>query len=470
MSAARIVVVGDALLDRDVSGTSTRLSPDAPVPVVDVDDVFASPGGAGLAALLCAEPPSVGAVPAAVDVTLLAPAADDAAGRELAGALGDVALERLGHEGGTRTKTRIRSSGQTLVRVDEGGPGTPVGVTAARVAAVLAGADAVLVSDYGGGVTRDPAVRSALQEHARTGVVVWDPHPRGGTPVPGCTLVTPNAAEAAAALEGAAPGSARDLAGALRRHWAARAVAVTAGADGAYLATATGTELVPAAPVQNTDPCGAGDRFASAAALALGGGTHVTAAVETAVEAAGQWVAAGGAATYRTRRAAGVHARPVLHPGAEQLPREVQELLSEVRGRGGTVVATGGCFDVLHAGHIASLDAARRLGDALVVLLNSDDSVRRLKGHGRPVVGEADRARVLGALRSVDAVVLFDEDDPRATLNLLRPDVWVKGGDYTPEQLPEAVDVRGWGGRVTVLPYLSGRSTTAILQKAGRER
>ena len=111
----------------------------------------------------------------------------------------------------------------------------------------------------------------------------------------------------------------------------------------------------------------------------------------------------------------------------------------------------------------------RRLGDALVVLLNSDDSVRRLKGPGRPVVGQEDRARVLAALRSVDAVVVFDEDDPRAALNLLRPDVWVKGGDYTPEQLPEAADVRGWGGRVTVLPYLSGRSTTAILQKAGRE-
>ncbi len=467
MSAARIVVVGDALLDRDVAGTSTRLSPDAPVPVVDVDDVFASPGGAGLAALLCAEPPAVGSVPAEVSVTLLAPVAADAAGHELAAALGDVALERLGHEGGTRTKTRVRSAGQTLLRVDEGGPGTPVGVSAAHVAAVLAGADAVLVSDYGGGVTRDPAVRAALEEHARTGTVVWDPHPRGGEPVPGCALVTPNAAEAAGALDGAGP---RELAGALRRRWSARAVAVTAGAEGAYLASAAGTELLPAAPVRNTDPCGAGDRFASAAALALGGGADVTAAVETAVEAAGQWVAAGGAATYRTRRAAGTRQRPGLHPGAERLPREVQDLLAEVRARGGTVVATGGCFDVLHAGHIASLDAARRLGDALVVLLNSDGSVRRLKGPGRPVVGQGDRARVLAALRSVDAVVVFDEDDPRAALNLLRPDVWVKGGDYTPEQLPEAADVRSWGGEVTVLPYLSGRSTTAILQRAGRER
>jgi rfaE bifunctional protein nucleotidyltransferase chain/domain/rfaE bifunctional protein kinase chain/domain len=470
MSAARIVVVGDALLDRDVDGHSTRLSPDAPVPVVDVDDVFASPGGAGLAALLCAEPPATGTVPGEVSVTLLAPVAADAAGHELAAALGDVALERLGHRGGTRTKTRVRSAGQTLVRVDEGGPGTPVGVSASHVAAVLAGADAVLVSDYGGGVTRDPAVRAALEAHARTGTVVWDPHPRGGAPVPGCALVTPNAAEAAHALGAPGTTAPRDLAGALRERWAARAVAVTAGAEGAHLATAAGTELVPAAPVRNTDPCGAGDRFASAAALALGAGADVTTAVETAVESAGQWVAAGGAATWRTRRAAGTADGPGLHPGAERLPRDVQELLAGVRARGGKVVATGGCFDVLHAGHIASLDAARRLGDALVVLLNADDSVRRLKGPGRPVVGQQDRARVLAALRSVDAVVVFDEDDPRAALNLLRPDIWVKGGDYTPEQLPEAADVRGWGGEVTVLPYLSGRSTTAILQRAGRER
>ena len=470
MSPVRIVVVGDALLDRDVNGTSTRLSPDAPVPVVDVGDVFASPGGAGLAALLCALPPAVGPVPVEVTVTLLAPVAADAAGHELAAALGEVALERLGHEGGTRTKTRIRSAGQTLVRVDEGGPGTPVGVSASHVSAVLAGADAVLVSDYGGGVTRDPAVRAALAEHARTGTVVWDPHPRGGEPVPGCALVTPNAAEAAAALGAPASTGARQLAGTLRERWSARAVAVTAGAEGAHLATATGTELVPAAPVRNTDPCGAGDRFASTAALALGAGTDVTTAVESAVEAAGQWVAAGGAATFRTRRTQGAQGRAHLHPGAERLPREVQDMLVDVRAAGGTVVATGGCFDVLHAGHIASLDAARRLGDALVVLLNSDDSVRRLKGPGRPVVGQEDRARVLAALRSVDAVVVFDEDDPRAALSVLRPDLWVKGGDYTPEQLPEAVDVRGWGGEVTVLPYLSGRSTTAILQRAGRER
>jgi D-beta-D-heptose 7-phosphate kinase / D-beta-D-heptose 1-phosphate adenosyltransferase len=128
-------------------------------------------------------------------------------------------------------------------------------------------------------------------------------------------------------------------------------------------------------------------------------------------------------------------------------------------------VATGGCFDVLHAGHVTSLDAARRLGDSLVVLLNSDDSVRGLKGPGRPVQPAADRARALAALSSVDAVVVFDEDDPQATLAQLRPDVWAKGGDYGGVELPESALVRSWGGRIVLLPYLAGRSSSEILAR-----
>jgi D-beta-D-heptose 7-phosphate kinase/D-beta-D-heptose 1-phosphate adenosyltransferase len=142
-------------------------------------------------------------------------------------------------------------------------------------------------------------------------------------------------------------------------------------------------------------------------------------------------------------------------------------VVARIRATGGTLVATGGCFDLLHAGHVASLRAARHLGDALVVLLNSDDSVRRLKGPSRPTVGQDDRARVLMALTDVDGVVIFDEDDPRAALERLRPDIWVKGGDYAGRELPEAALVQSWGGRVILLPTLPGRSTTALL--AARE-
>jgi rfaE bifunctional protein nucleotidyltransferase chain/domain len=147
--------------------------------------------------------------------------------------------------------------------------------------------------------------------------------------------------------------------------------------------------------------------------------------------------------------------------GAEALAREV-------RAGGGTVVATGGCFDLLHAGHVRMLEAARALGDCLVLCLNSDASVRRLKGPGRPVVGQEDRAGVLLALAAVDAVVVFDEDTPAAVLDRLRPDVFAKGGDYSVDALPEAAVLAGWNGQAVILPYVEGRSTTRILEEAAR--
>ncbi|MDX6222843.1 MAG: D-beta-D-heptose 7-phosphate kinase / D-beta-D-heptose 1-phosphate adenosyltransferase, partial [Frankiales bacterium] len=148
-------------------------------------------------------------------------------------------------------------------------------------------------------------------------------------------------------------------------------------------------------------------------------------------------------------------------------PESGAQLAARVRRAGGTVVATGGCFDLLHAGHVASLTAARSLGDCLVVCLNSDASVRRLKGPMRPVVAQADRVRVLEALSCVDAVVVFDEDSPAGLLQLLKPDVWAKGGDYAGAVLPEASVLRGWGGQAVVLPYLEGRSTSSIVRALG---
>jgi rfaE bifunctional protein nucleotidyltransferase chain/domain len=149
-------------------------------------------------------------------------------------------------------------------------------------------------------------------------------------------------------------------------------------------------------------------------------------------------------------------------PAAESLVA----LASRLRLIGGPLVATGGCFDIVHPGHVATLQAARRLGDHLVVLINSDASVARLKGPGRPVVTARDRARVLEAFDCVDAVAIFDEDDPRAVLSVLRPDVCVKGGDYGSGMLPETGTVESHGGRVVLLPYLSGRSTTSIIERS----
>lgn len=474
-----VVVVGDVVLDRDVEGRVDRLCPDAPAPVLDVTHVRESPGGAGLTALLAAE---------GARVTLVAPVADDDAGRRLTEHLGR-ALDVLAlpHAGGTRRKVRVRSAAHSLVRIDDGGPGTPGAVPVDAVRRVLADADVVLVSDYGAGVTRDDDLRALLTEAAATRPVVWDPHPRGGAPVPGVALVTPNLGEARGALRddpAGADGPADELARRLRELWRARAVAVTASADGAFVASGGEAQYVPAPAVAGGDPCGAGDRFAASAALALAAGALPVEAVGRGVADASAWVASGGAEAYRRRdegpttagastdapadAPADLAAAPA--PGAPSGGDDLAALAARLRAGGRSLVATGGCFDIVHAGHVATLQAARRLGDALVVLMNSDASVRRLKGAGRPVVTAADRARVLEALDCVDAVVVFDEDDPRAALDGLRPDVWAKGGDYGGAPLPEAATVRAHGGRVVLLPYLDGRSTTSIIERSGVAR
>jgi rfaE bifunctional protein nucleotidyltransferase chain/domain len=297
--------------------------------------------------------------------------------------------------------------------------------------------------------------------------VVWDPHPRGAEPVPGVTAATPNRREALRfASAGAGPHLDADLdsaAGMLRERWQARAVVATDGAAGAVTVLAGSPPLVTPAPHASTgDPCGAGDRFAGSLALALARGAVITEAVGEAVMDVAGWLDAGGV---------GALAEPAADDRERSDgPEPLEQLLTRVRAAGGRVVATGGCFDVLHAGHVACLEAARRLGDCLVVLLNSDASVTRLKGPGRPVHTQEDRARVLLGLGCVDAVVVFDEDSPHAALERLRPDVWAKGGDYNADTLPEASLVRSWGGRVVLLPYLPGRSTTRIIEHAQSSR
>ncbi|MDQ1701834.1 MAG: D-beta-D-heptose 7-phosphate kinase / D-beta-D-heptose 1-phosphate adenosyltransferase, partial [Frankiaceae bacterium] len=280
-------------------------------------------------------------------------------------------------------------------------------------------------------------------------------------PVDGCTLVTPNAPEAAQFTgepgDDASVAVVSRRAAALRERWHAGAVAVTLGARGALLHTGGDAPLVvPARRVLATDPCGAGDRFAAAAAAALAAGALPSGAVQAAVAAASAFVEAGGAATFSPGVAA---------PSPLQANGAVADVLARVRSAGGTVVATGGCFDLVHAGHVALLEQARALGDCLVVLLNSDGSVRRLKGPSRPLQNAADRAALLSALSCVDAVVVFDDDTPEAALARLRPDVWAKGGDYSADSLPEASLVASWGGQVVLLPFLAGRSTTRLVQE-----
>ena len=450
-----LVVIGDALLDRDLDGSAERLAPDAPVPVVERIEARERAGGAGLAATLAAA--------AGNDVTLICALGADRAGACVRALLEDAGVRvcDLGLGGTTPEKVRVRVAGRALVRLDSGGEARSCGPLSEPARAALRDAAAVLVSDYGRGVAAEPGVRSALGEPAM-GPLVWDPHPDGPAPVPGCVLVTPNAAEAERAAPGAPGGGTAALcahegrARALRERWNAVGVCVTLGSGGALLVGATGPTLaIPARRLAAGDPCGAGDCFAATAAGRLAAGARPSEAVRAAVAAASAFVAAGGAAGRQATRA------DVTAPGSDAF-----EVVARTRDRGGTVVATGGCFDLLHAGHVESLEAARALGDCLVVCLNSDVSVRRLKGPDRPLVGQDERMAVLAALRCVDAVALFEEDDPRAILRRLRPHIWAKGGDYAVTDLPEAATLARWGGRAVVVPYVAGRSTTRLIEEA----
>ncbi|MGW3493623.1 PfkB family carbohydrate kinase [Streptomyces sp. NPDC001020] len=458
MTKRPLVVVGDALLDRDIDGQATRLAPDAPAPVVEVHGVQARPGGAGLAAALAAHDGR--------EVVLVTALGRSEADDELRTLLADrVRIVEFPLHGTVPVKTRVRASGRPLTRLDDGGgtPGEPT--EAARQA--IAGAGAVLVSDYGQGTVG--SLRALLTEAAQRVPMVWDPHPRGGAPVPGVRLATPNAVEARAFTEhlvAVADGNLlrqyADRADALCDRWQAAAVVITLGERGALLSRGSASPmLLPVRHQVAGDPCGAGDCFAATAGTALADGGLIEEAVQCAVTAATDFVAQGGAgnpALWRTPR--------LTRAGSVADIADPFALARSVRAGGGTVVAAGGCFDLLHVGHVRLLESARRAGDCLIVCVNGDASVTRLKGPGRPLVPAADRARVLGALRCVDAVAVFDEDVPNELLRKLKPDVWVKGGDYTAEALPEAGILRAWGGQALVLPYVDGRSTTELALRA----
>ncbi|MCP3804901.1 PfkB family carbohydrate kinase [Allokutzneria sp. A3M-2-11 16] len=434
-----LVVVGDTLLDVDLVGTVSRICPDAPAPVLDLTDRRYRPGGAGLAAVLAARD--------GTKVTLVTALAEDEAGQRLRRELSAVNLVAGPSLTPTSVKTRVRCAGQSLARIDEGEPGAAPTATDEMLEA-LRGADAVLVSDYGRGLLWDRRLRAMLTELASRVPVVWDPHPRGPEPIPGATVVTPNASEAD--LSGSGIAAAHRATQRLRDRWSVRAVAVTLGAAGAVLDQGGLPLAVPAPTVPVIDPCGAGDRFAVTVATRLLAGATPEEAVTAAVGAAARFLAEGGAG------AVGVAPVSIVDTN------DARRVAEEVRTRGGTVVATGGCFDLLHAGHTRTLAAARALGDCLIVCMNSDESVRRLKGPDRPINPERERVELLESLTCVDAVAVFGEDTPESIVDALRPDIWVKGGDYRAEDLPEAAVLSKWGGCAVAVPYHPGHSTTRL--------
>ena len=470
---ARIAVIGDLMLDRWISGRVRRVSPEAPIPVLEIERERAMAGGAANVAVKAA---GLGA-----SVELAGVVGDDPAGRELTGMLRRAGIGTAGivvdRRRPTTVKTRLIARRQQMLRADrEDRRPVPAAVATALAEAVeraVAGAGALIVEDYGKGALTERVLGAAIAAARREGIpVVVDPCCGAFERYAGATVITPNLAEASAAA-GFPIEDDRSLERAVR-HLAevtGAALAVTRDARGISLLERPDGPVVhvPTRPVEVYDVTGAGDAVAAMLAVALASGLDLEEGCALA-NVAGRVVVGqfgvGELDLERIRR----EVRAVAGPERKVVGRaEAAAAAAEVRAEGGTVVFTNGCFDVLHYGHVKLLEAARAQGDFLVVGINSDESVRRLKGPGRPVVPEDQRAAMLAQYPFVDRVVIFGEDTPLELVREIEPDVIVKGGDYRPEDVVGADIVRAHGGRVHIVPLVEGLSTTGILRRAEGE-
>jgi D-beta-D-heptose 7-phosphate kinase/D-beta-D-heptose 1-phosphate adenosyltransferase len=476
----RAVVVGDFMVDEMVYGDAERLSADAPVPVLHVRRVERTPGGAANLALALA---ALGG-----EVAVFGVAGADEAGAYLRQALADAGVDTTGlasDVAGRPTTVKRNLIGlaqqrhpQKMFRVDYESR-EPVSEEIGRelvvsIRAALATADVVCIEDYGKGVCTPPLCQSVIAEAGRAGAPVFvDPAKLSDySRYRGCTAITPNRneAEAATGLATSSDGEAAhnsDLAFALREKLGCEAVVLTLDRQGALLLERGGAPLaLPTLARQVYDVTGAGDVFLAGLAAARANRMAWPDAVRLANVAAGLEVEVFGAQPIPIER---VHQQVLAETSSHHGKlRTREQLLIEVRAwrrDGKRIVFTNGCFDVLHSGHVSLLERAAAHGDTLVVAINDDATVHALKGPGRPVNSQADRALVLSALGCVDRVVIFTEPTPAELIGAVQPDVLVKGDEYAVERIPGAQTVLARGGEVVRLPMVEGQSTTATVAR-----
>jgi D-beta-D-heptose 7-phosphate kinase/D-beta-D-heptose 1-phosphate adenosyltransferase len=468
LSRASVLVVGDAMLDRYVYGTVERISPEAPIPIVTVEREIAMPGGAGN---VVRNLTALGAAVAFVSVV-----GDDQAGSDLTGLIGGQPnvepwlLVQGGRE--TTVKTRYLAQGQHLLRADREVTAAihpKLGERMMRITRdALAATSATILSDYRKGVLSGdiPAQIIAAARAAGRPVIV-DPKGPDYSRYAGADIVTPNRRELAEATGMDVSGEAELVAAAeaLRQRHGFRAVLVTRAQDGMTLVDENGALHLPAEAAEVFDVSGAGDTVVATLAAGIAAGLDLPTSARLANLAAGIVVGKVGTAVARP---SDLLAALSTQGGALRkiVSREAAaEQVERWRRRGWRTGFTNGCFDLLHPGHIHLLEQARAGCDRLVVGINSDASTRRLKGPTRPVQPEAARAAVLASLASVDLVCVFEEDTPETLIAALRPELLVKGADYTLDRVVGAEQVQSWGGRVMLANLLPGHSTTATVAR-----
>ncbi len=472
----RVLVVGDLMLDVYLWGNVERISPEAPVPVVQLGRRTSAPGGSGNALLNLA---GLGLQAVAAGFV-----GDDLSGRQLQKILNDSEISTAAvltlPDRPTTTKTRVICGHHQLLRLDEEQT-EPLGPALARrlldgIRRELdAGIAAVILSDYAKGVLTDEACRDIIAEARKRAIpIIVDPKGRSFAKYAGVTTITPNLREFQTATATDQSEGPEFLAAAqqLRSELNLAFLVVTCGELGIkYL---DGDNLVhhPAIARQVYDVSGAGDTVIATLTAALVAGLALDDAIQLANLAARVVVAKlGTTPIHRTELLHEVHTESLREQAAKVY--ELSTLLHWIekwRLRKERIVFTNGCFDLLHVGHVTLLARAKQEGDRLIVGVNSDRSVRALKGESRPIVGQSDRAQVIAGLASVDAVILFDEDTPLELIDRVSPDVLVKGGDYQESEIVGADLVRSRGGVVKTIPLVAGRSSTNILATSMQRR
>lgn len=461
-SNARVLVVGDVMLDRYWHGQASRISPEAPVPVVHVEDVTDErPGGAANVSVTVA---ALGAQTALLGVT-----GDDEAGKSLERRLQKIGVEyRFTRLSGPATVTKIRvlSRHQQLIRLDleNSFEGKGHRELLTDYESMLSRVDSVALSDYGKGTLAN-AQEFIVRARAAGKPVLVDPKGSDFSRYSGATVITPNLTEFESVV-----GSCRDLdelvarGEALLRELDIHAIVITRSDQGMTLLRGEHKPVHVSAQAREVyDVTGAGDTVVGVLAAAVAAGRSLPEAMMLSNVAAGIVVGKLGTASVSTAELMRVLDEQTYDPSCLLTRAELLSAVAGARERGETIVMTNGCFDILHAGHVSYLERARALGDRLVVAVNDDGSVQRLKGEGRPINTLSHRTAVLAALKSVDWLVAFSEDTPEELIGMVLPDVLVKGGDYRADEIAGANRVQAQGGRVDILDFEHGCSTTKLI-------
>jgi len=461
-SKTHVVVAGDVMLDRYLFGSTGRISPEAPVPVVHVQETDDRPGGAANVAVNLA---SLG-----VSTRLVGVVGKDDAADSLRTVLNgrDIHCDfHVVEDRPTITKTRVQSRGQQLIRLDQENAAAMPGDEVVKVLQQsIKGADAVVLSDYGKGALADIATMISVCREAGVPVLV-DPKGDDFEKYRGASVITPNQSEFESVVGHC--DSDEELVSRARKlldDLSIDAVLVTRSEKGMLLLEADMEPVFLSTQAREVyDVTGAGDTVIAALAGAVASGQDLPSAAALANIAAGLVVRKIGVATVTPGEISiSLHQRGQGGRGLVGLD-ELKLMVAESRDRGERVILTNGCFDVLHAGHVAYLEEAKNLGDRLIVAVNDDASVRRLKGESRPINELEDRLLVLAGLAAVDWVVPFSNDTPAELIAEVLPDVLVKGGDYKPDDIAGARDVLNNGGEVRVLAFRDGHSSSRIIDK-----